>query len=300
MGTEVTATKLKYISKMYGALYYQERVVEELDKQPQSEYKPLPDIPPEPSRTMRNVLIVLCPIIIAIVLYQAFVLGTLWCVITALLGAMLGVPVLACEEDSIKKAEIVRNRAKSSYMKICEENERRKLAAPVQRRILEVIIQEYRNAQEKGKCLLSEACNKLGLEPQYCEYAYVCSLYQYLYTGQYKTIEEACNQLDAEKQGSNYFTNAAVALEQQEYAKMNQPVWVQELIEREKTVNKCVERLRELSFLKVNNKNLNELYGNALDYEVAKEAQYLCSLDGLSLDSLEASQVDLQNACKGV
>lgn len=103
MGTEVTATKLKYISKMYGALYYQERVVEELDKQPQSEYKPLPDIPPEPSRTMRNVLIVLCPIIIAIVLYQAFVLGTLWCVITALLGAMLGVPVLACEEDSIKR-----------------------------------------------------------------------------------------------------------------------------------------------------------------------------------------------------
>lgn len=62
----MTTEKLKYLIKMYGALYYQERVVEELAKQPKEEYKPLPAIPPEPTDTERNMAILFCLVIIGI------------------------------------------------------------------------------------------------------------------------------------------------------------------------------------------------------------------------------------------
>lgn len=296
----MTTEKLKYLIKMYGALYYQERVVEELAKQPKEEYKPLPAIPPEPTDTERNMAILFCLVIIGIALYQMFVLGTLWCFVTGFLGFMFCFPILVAAQESLEKDKNAREYAKWQYESIQKENdklkEQRKQAAPKQKRMMDIIIQDYCKAQAESRALIKDACDALNLSYQYREYVYVCSLYQYLYTGQCETINDAYKQLDNEVSKHYYFTNANAALEQSEYAKTNQPVWVENLLKREQTVLHCVEIIRDRAFRAVCSKDFANLSGGALDYEIIKKAHSLCEISELSLYSLVSSQVEVREA----
>lgn len=302
MTTAELARKLRELSRMYGELYYQERVVEELSKPlPKIEYKPLPEIPPEPSPIKR---IKAWFFGIGLIIIGFFLLMEIWGIFLALLLFSWGFVMIWGTEQELATQKKDRENTLQQYDEIKEKNEKlkqqQKQAEPVQRRILEVVSKEYSTVCQESRTMISEACDYLNIAYPYREYAYICSLHQLLYIGQCGSINEAYKRLGAEIKEGTYFINPAIALEQSEQVKVNQPIWVEDLLEKEKRVARCVKRLREKTYFVASRENCINLTGSALNYEIIKEARSLCEIDELGLDSLRSSQIKIKQARMGI
>ena len=302
MTTAELARKLRELSKMYGELYYQERVIEELSKPfPKAEYKSLPEIPPEPSwiERIRNWLLAIGLIIIGF-----FLLWEIWGILLALLTFSIGFVMIWGTEQEAATKKKNRENALRRYDEIKEENEKLKQQQErmkaIQRRILDVVAKEYNKARQESCAMISAACDYLNIAYPYREYAYVCSLHQLLYMGQCENINEAYKRLDREIKEGDYFTNPTIALEQSEQVKINQSVWMEDLLEKEKIVASCMKWLRIKACYTVDGKNIIDLTGSALDYEIIKRGHSLCENYELGRDSLISSQIEMKNARMGI
>lgn len=140
---------------------------------------------------------------------------------------------------------------------------------PLQSRILREIIQEYRQAQEKSKKQLKEACDFLRLPQEYRSYANVCSLYQYLYIEKDATFSQACDYLNAEILMGYYVYDPVQATEQLEQVRIYQPIWVEKLTEQNRQVESGLCNVKN-NTVRIVHEKLYKLSGSELEYEYTK------------------------------
>lgn len=301
MTTEAVTRKLKCLMKIYGELYYQERVAKELTSLPMKKYEPRPnvEVPPKPVRVNQTVTWIVLLMLSSIVIYQIFVLGTLWCFVTAFIGIVYISMVMGIE-NSFEKEKRERDIALEENKKIQATNERLKreweTAKRMQRPIIDEVIHEYNKEQTKTEKIAMNACDSLKLPQSYRNYADVCTLYWYFYSNRCDNMDMAYIRLDKEKMADCYFMDAEWARKNIEKVRSNQPIWAQDLLEREKVVSDCVQKLQERVYWTASREGLNAISDDALNYEIMKRARNLCSMDALGVYSLASSQVKVWGA----
>lgn len=267
MTNKALVEKLKNLTIMYGELYYQGRIADELTK-PMKQIKELPTIPPEENKTTKVVVWGIFLVLVIATIYQMFFVGTFWCVATGILGIMVMAIAVGNNEEE-EKQERKRKNTIAEYKRIQEENAQSEREYPLQRRVYDEIILEYRKAQKKCEEKIKEVCDALQLPQKYRNYASVCSLYQYLYTGEDATFEQACNHLDIEMLNGNYICNSTQAMKQLNQVKTRQPVWIKGITEQNQEVKDGLKKIQDMTVFAIH-KWLYKLSGNELNYEVVE------------------------------
>lgn len=279
MTTAELTKKMESLMIICSEIYYQGRVAEKLAEQTSVECEPLPEMPPEPERGTSGTLWTIFLIFLVIALFQLFALGSFWFVASGFIGFVAFILAIS-EGDRINKEERRREYVKEQRKRIRKENEERKRKwereSPLQRWMLDSSAKEFRAAQSQCVKKLNIAWDSLNLPQKYQNHAMICSIYQYLYTGQCFTLAEAVSRLEIEMQSGRYFTDAVRAMKQAQSVKMNQPVWVDDLLKQEKSAS------GEANFLRVNyreqirEKNMPALSGNALAYALSGCIKEFC------------------------
>lgn len=285
MTTAELTKQMESLMIICSEIYYQGLVAEKLAEQTSVECKPLPEIPPKPERGTSGTLWTIFLIFLIVALFQLFALGSFWFIVTGFLGfviLLLAVNV----SDRVHKDEQWREDVKEERKRIRKENAEKKKQweqeSPLQRWMLDSSAKEFRTAQSQCVKKLNIAWDGLNLPQKYQNHAMICSIYQYLYTGQCFTLAEAVKRLETEMQSGHYFTDAVQAMEQVQSVKMNQPVWVEDLLKQERCASYEVDFLRVNYREQIREKNMLALSGNALAYALSSCVKEFCmKKDGL-------------------
>ena len=293
MTTAELTKKMESLMIICSEIYYQGRVAEKLAEQTSVECEPLPEIPPEPERGTSGTLWTIFLIFLVIALFQLFALGSFWFIVTGFFGfvtLLLAVNV----SDGVHKEEQRREDVEEERKRIRKENEKKKKQwereSPLQKWMLDSSAKEFRAAQSQCVKKLNIAWDNLNLPQKYQNHAMVCSIYQYLYIGQCFTLEDAINRLEMEIQSGQYFTDAARAMKQAKSVKMNQPVWVEDLLKQEKSASGEADFLRVNYREQIREKNMLALSGNALAYALSGCVKEFCmGKDGYIQRSVNSS-----------
>lgn len=280
MTNEALVKKLKNLMIMYGELYFQRRVIEELRKN-DNIYENYPEIPPESNMgfqvaTSWGIFLLLA----GLTIYFLVAKGSLWCLVTAA-TAFVAFIIAGTITESDEKQTFQRNRAVKEYENVKNTNAERKKDYPDICRIVDAFAREYSKAEEESQKLVTEACDTLKLKSRYRNYACVCSLYQYLYTDVETTLIQGYEHLDRVISSGDYICNPAEALKKMERVKVLQPVLIERLPRQEKDVVATTKYLCDCAVW-IAHKNKSEgLSGDTLDYELAK---YVTQLRNESFD----------------
>lgn len=262
------AKKMQYLMVIYGEIYYQERVAEELKKTDYI-YDALPEIPPKSDNSAGLLTAGGAFLILLLITSYLLFRGSLYFFITGIIGFVALIVTVDILADGDKK-NFQRNQALKEYEAVKSRNSERKKEYPEIKRVLDAFAREYDKAQEKSEKKAKEICDALQLASRYRNYSSICSLYQYLYTETDITLAQACSQLDAFISTGNYVSNPAQAMRQAERVKNTQPVWVERLPRQEENVIATTKYLRNRAAW-IAHKNKSEgLSGDSLDYELAK------------------------------
>lgn len=281
--------KLKNLMIMYGELYYQKRVVEELRKT-DCIYEKFPEIPPKSNMGFQVATSVsVFMFLVGLTIYLLVGKGSLWCFATAV-AAFVAFIIAGTIMGDDGELTSQRNRVVKEYEKVKNTNAERKKYYPDIRRIVDAFAREYSKAEEESQKLVTEACDTLKLKSQYRNYACVCSLYQYLYTDVETTLMQGYEHLDRVISSGDYICNPAEALKRVEQVKVLQPVWSEMLPRQEKDVIATTKYLCNRAVWIANKNKAEGLSGDALDYELAKYIKQLVN-ESFDYDDCEGKSV---------
>ena len=263
---------MKELMTIYDEIYFQGRILEELEKD-DNIYQKLPIIPPKPDTSAQVIAWCIFLLLSGATLYLLFA-DTLWFLATAAMG-FITFMIAVSISDSDSSLSRQREWALKEYAAIKEQNAKRKSSYPEIRRILNLLAREYSQAKETSEKMAAEACDILQLPHKYRNYPNVCSLYQYLYTDTGSTLAQACNRLDKAILTGNYVSSPMQALERAEQVKFLQPVWMERLPRQEKMVSPSIKYLCNSAAQIARNNRDKMLSGDLLEYELTKQVAIL-------------------------
>lgn len=271
---------MEYLDKlvvMYGKIYYQERMAEELSKKPPEPYKKVPELPQKPTSGGKGcawIAFAVLALFVVISLFGQDFFGFFFWGVCGTFAFFTAIVAGDNEEKDAKKYA----RAKELAEGVENENDELRKLYPLYCHLMYDVAQEYLKAKQHNQDKVKTMCDVVGVPQKYRNYSNVCTLYRYYEMDSRISIEQACMKLEKEIQEAYYMTDPTDALKNMERVKMNQPIFAENVLKREDDVKRAVPEVQKYG-LSVLPKDIGTFSGNAQEYKYKTVLNYVCGYD---------------------